>query len=109
MRTQRGKKVDSFAYQLDRCLQQVGAKREAYHGGDLNGNSARTVVMEESEQFFDKVHVALLAVKHDECELTNGQFQQIMECYQQLYTLLGTCFLLLHQILPTENDLKHLG
>ena len=107
MRTQRGKKVEGFAYQLDRCLQQVGAKREAYHGGDLNGNSARTV-MEESEQFFDKVHVALLAVKHDECELTNEQLQQIMESYRQLYTLLGTCFSLLRQILPTENDLEHL-
>jgi hypothetical protein len=38
MRTQRGKKVDSFTNQLDRCLQQVGGKREAYHGGDLNGS-----------------------------------------------------------------------
>jgi len=57
MLTQRGKKVDSFADQLDRCLQQVGAKREAYHVGDLKGNSARKV-MEESKQFFDKVLVA---------------------------------------------------
>jgi hypothetical protein len=41
MRSKRGKPESSFAYLLDKALQAVGAKRPAYHGGDLEGNSAR--------------------------------------------------------------------
>jgi hypothetical protein len=71
MRSKRGKPDTSFAYILDKALEKVGAKRGSYHGGDLQGNSARTV-MENSDSLFDayELEKTITDLMDDECELT---------------------------------------
>ena len=65
MRSKRGKPDSSFAYILDKALELVGAKRGSYHGGDLQGNSSRTV-MENSDDLFDELEKSIK-------DLTDGQ------------------------------------
>jgi hypothetical protein len=107
MRKKRGKVEDSLAYQLDENLKKIGAKIEAYHGGDLNGGSSRAV-MEKAKEFFEMMKTSLIDAKHDECELTDEQIKEMMHHYTLLYTELGSCFSYIRQILPTDEDLLHL-
>jgi hypothetical protein len=107
MRKKRGKVEDSLAYQLDENLKKIGAKIEAYHGGDLNGGSSRAV-MEKAKEFFEMMKTSLIDAKHDECELTDEQIKEMMHHYMLLYTELGSCFSYIHQILPSDEDLLYL-
>jgi hypothetical protein len=92
---------------LDENLKKIGAKIEAYHGGDLNGGSSRAV-MEKAKEFFEMIKTSLIDAKHDECKLTNEQIKEMMQHYTLLYTELGSCFSYICQILPTDEDLLHL-
>ena len=108
MRSKRGKPESSFAYLLDKLLEQVGAKRGSYHGGDLQGNSARTV-MENSAKLFDGLDEAIDDITDDNCKLTKQEITDTMQDYRNMFTLLGACFSYLRQILPSEEDLKDLA
>jgi chromosome segregation ATPase len=69
MRKARGKTDDSFSYSTDENIKKVGAKVQAWHGGDLNGVSAR-LLMENSDKFFGYVENDLIAVRHDDSDFT---------------------------------------
>jgi hypothetical protein len=77
------------------------------HGGDLQGNSARTV-MENSDALFDELEKTITDLMDDECELTQQDILNTMKEYRRMFTLLGSAFSLLRQILPSNSDLQTL-
>ncbi len=108
MRKARGKTDDSFSYSTDENIKKVGAKVQAWHGGDLNGVSAR-LLMENSDKFFGYVENDLIAVRHDDSDFTNQDItEMMMKHYKLIYTELGSCYSYLHQILTSDDDLINL-
>ena len=65
--------------------------------------------MEKSDEFFDELTEAALSGKHDGCELTDSKIREMMEKYKRMYTLLGTIFSLLRDILPSEQEMRRLN
>ena len=108
MGSKHGKPESSFAYLLDKALQVAGAKRPACHGGDLEGNSARCV-MENSDKLFEQVKIAAKNSRDNNSNLSQTEADNILDRCRLLFTLLGTCFSMLRQVLPTDEDLELLS
>jgi len=108
MRKSRGKTEGSIAYLMDASLKKVGSKMQAWHGGELNGVSARNVMEESSEEFFNLLEKDFDANKHADCKLTKQDISEMLNNYKLMYTELGSCFSYLRQILPSEEDLVKL-
>jgi hypothetical protein len=99
--------VDSFSYQTDENMEKVGAKEQAWHGGDLNGVSAR-LLMENSDNFFGYMENDLIAVQHDDSDFNNQDITEMMKHNKLMHMELGSCYSYLNQILPLDDNLYNL-
>ncbi len=107
MRNLHGKTDGSFAYLMDESLKAIGAKMQAWHGGELNGVSAR-LVMENSDSLFNLIEKNLIDIKHADSQYTDEDIKTMMKNYRHMYTSLGASYSFLQQILPSDDDLRNL-
>jgi hypothetical protein len=98
---------DEMEELMDESLKAIGAKMQAWHGGELNGVSAR-LVMENSDSLFNLIEKNLIDIKHADSQYTDEDIKTMMKNYRHMYTSLGASYSFLQQILPSDDDLRNL-
>ena len=108
MRAARKRPEMSFGDRLDVAFKQIGAKRETYHGGSLNGVSVRRI-MERRSDLFVEIDAAMHAIfDENHCKLSMIEIKQTTNKYAVLLGLFASIFSTLRQILPSQEQLQDL-
>lgn len=97
--------VESIEYLQQNQL--VVVLMQAWHGGELNGVSAR-LSMENSDSLFNLIEKNLFDIKHANSQHTDKDIKTMMKNYSHMYTSLGASYSFLRQIHPSDDDLRNL-
>jgi hypothetical protein len=82
-----GKTDGSLAYLMDESFKTIGSKMQAWHGGELNGVSAR-LAMENLDSLFNLIKKNLIDIKHPDSQNTDEDIKTMMKKYRHMYLLL---------------------
>lgn len=102
-RKARKTEADSLYSKIDDILSSFQIKRASYHGGDLTGECAKTL-MQNANEIMEKISVLLLADKSPECRMEPAAIRKLCTDVSKLLILWDSALSKLHTEWPSEED-----